>query len=109
MWLIEHDELDGPVNIASPHPVTNSEFMQSLRVAWGIPVGLPAAAWMLEIGALFLQTETELILKSRRVIPDRLVKSGFEFHFPIWEETARDLCTRWRTIRSGKLTLERPN
>src|SRR5262249_30150119 len=64
-WLIAHEELRGPVNLASPNPLPNAEFMRALREAWGIRIGLPAAEWMLEIGAIFLRTETELILKSR--------------------------------------------
>ena len=98
-WLIAHPELDGPVNLAAPHPLPNREFLRDLRRAWGMPVGLPAARWMLEIGAWFLRTETELILKSRRVVPTRLERSGFGFHFPSWPEAARDLCRRWRTRR----------
>ena len=100
-WLLEHDELEGPVNLAAPNPVPNAEFMRTLRAAWGIPLGLPATAWMLEIGAIFLQTETELILKSRRVIPSRLLQSGFTFQFPNWTEAARDLCQRWRDMNES--------
>ncbi|MCS6910461.1 MAG: TIGR01777 family oxidoreductase [Anaerolineales bacterium] len=96
LWLIEHDDLSGPVNLAAPNPLPNAEFMRLLRAAWGMPFGLPASRWMLEIGALFMQTETELILKSRRVIPRRLQESGFTFHFPMWDNAARDLCARWR-------------
>jgi uncharacterized protein (TIGR01777 family) len=99
-WLIEHNEVAGPVNLAAPNPVPNSEFMQSLRTAWGTSVGLPATEWMLEIGALLLRTETELILKSRRVVPGRLLDSGFTFQFPTWAEAARDLCSRWRETSS---------
>ena len=95
-WLIEHVELEGPVNLSAPNPVTNSEFMRTLREAWGISFGLPATEWMLEIGAVFLRTESELILKSRRVVPDRLLESGFVFQFPTWAEAAHDLCNRWR-------------
>ncbi len=94
-WLIDHD-LAGPVNLASPHPLPNAEFMAALRSAAGVRFGLPAARWMLEIGAFFLRTETELILKSRRVVPGRLLQSGFAFEFPTWAEAARDLCRRWR-------------
>lgn len=96
LWLIEHDELDGPINLAAPGPVPNAEFMQILRDAWGVRIGLPATEWMLEIGAFFLRTETELILKSRRVVPGRLLQSGFAFEFPTWTDAAHDLCTRWR-------------
>ena len=95
-WLIDHAELEGPVNLASPNPVPNAEFMRTLRAAWGIGFGLPATRWMLEVGAFFMRTETELVLKSRRVVPDRLLKSGFVFLFPNWSEAASDLCRRWR-------------
>jgi len=95
-WLIHHEELEGPVNLASPNPLPNFEFMQALRSAWGIPFGLPATEWMLELGAFVLRSETELMLKSRRVVPTRLLKSGFSFQFPIWTDAARDLCARWR-------------
>lgn len=95
-WLIEHDELKGVVNVAAPNPLTNAEFMRGLRQAWGTSFGLPASDWMLEIGAFLLRSETELALKSRRVIPARLLESGFTFDFPTWPEAAADLCSRWR-------------
>jgi uncharacterized protein len=94
-WLIEHQEISGAVNLASPNPVPNREFMRILREAAGVSWGLPASAWMLEIGAVFMRTETELILKSRRVIPKRLLDAGFTFQFPNWTEAARDLYRRW--------------
>lgn len=94
-WIIEHDTLAGAVNLAAPHPLPNADFMRALREAWGQPIGLPAAGWMLEIGAFLLRTETELILKSRRVVPGRLTQDGFVFQFPTWPEAARDLCRRW--------------
>ena len=95
-WLMERDDLAGPVNLAAPNPLPNAEFMRILRQAWGIRLGLPAPGWLLEIGALFLRTETELVLKSRRVVPGRLSQTGFAFEFPKWSEAARDLCRRWR-------------
>ena len=95
-WLIEHNEVGGPVNIAAPNPLPNAAFMQGLREAWGVSVGLPAAKWMLEIGAVLMRTETELILKSRRVVPGVLTKRGFTFQFPQWPAAAEDLCRRWR-------------
>jgi uncharacterized protein (TIGR01777 family) len=101
LWLIEHEEFDGPVNLAAPNPLTNAEFMRALRSAWGMTFGLPATEWMLEIGALVLRTETELILKSRRVIPTRLLQSGFDFQFPAWPDAARDLCARSRERSNG--------
>ena len=93
-FLVGRPDLTGPVNLASPNPLPNAEFMRILRRQWGMPIGLPAAEWMLEIGAFFLRTETELILKSRRVVPTRLLQSAFEFQFPEWEFAARDLVAR---------------
>ena len=81
-WLMAHDEVAGAVNIAAPNPLPNAAFMRALRRAWGARVGLPAAEWMLEIGARLLRTETELVLKSRRVVPGRLLGAGFAFDFP---------------------------
>jgi uncharacterized protein len=93
-WLIERDEIEGPVNVAAPNPIPNCEFMRALRSAAGISFGLPSTPLMLELGAFFLGTETELILKSRRVIPGVLAESKFNFQFPDWAEAARDLCRR---------------
>ena len=100
-YLIAHDELDGAVNVSSPGPLPNREFMRALRQAWGTRIGLPATALMLETGAVFLRTETELILKSRRVIPGRLLESGFQFKFPEWPTAASDLVAQWRKSGSG--------
>ena len=97
-WLVEND-LEGAVNLSSPFPVPNAEFMRSLRQAWGKRFGLPSTRWMLEVGAFFLRTETELILKSRRVVPRRLLDAGFQFEFATWESAAKDLCERWRAAR----------
>ncbi|HTX15791.1 MAG TPA: TIGR01777 family oxidoreductase [Candidatus Baltobacteraceae bacterium] len=99
--VIAHEELDGPINIAAPNPVPNAGFMALLREAWGTRVGLPATEWMLAIGAIFLRTETELVLKSRRVVPGRLTKSGFAFDFPEWGRAAKDLVERWRAGAAG--------
>ncbi len=93
-WLIAHDEIEGIVNVAAPHPVPNEEFMRVLRRALGMRVGLPATKWMLEVGAALIRTETELILKSRRVVPGRLLDGGFAFHYPFWPDAAADLCRR---------------
>ncbi len=95
-WLIAHPTISGPVNLAAPEPLPNAEFMRTLRGAWKAPIGLPATRWMLSLGALLMGTETELILKSRRVIPGRLREHGFDFHFPTWNTAAEDLCQRWR-------------
>lgn len=90
-WLIAHNELKGPVNLAAPNPVTNSEMMRTLCRIYGVPFGLPAALWMLEIGAFFLRTETELIIKSRRVVSSRLPETGFQYRFSRIEEAFRNL------------------
>jgi uncharacterized protein (TIGR01777 family) len=95
--LIEREDLEGPVNLAAPGPLAQRDFMAALRAAWGRRVGLPATRWMAEIGAFFLRTDTELLLKSRRVIPGRLLAAGFSFEFPDWPVAARDLVERWRT------------
>jgi NAD dependent epimerase/dehydratase family enzyme len=95
-FLVARPELEGVVNISSPEPLPNREFMRALRRAWGTPIGLAASRWMLEIGAVFLRTETELILKSRRAVPTRLLQAGFEFRFPAWPDAVRDLVSRWR-------------
>jgi uncharacterized protein len=101
-WLINHDSLEGEINLAAPNPVPNAEFMRVLRDAWGARFGLPANRWMLEVGAFFLRSETELILKSQCVVPGRLSKDGFTFRFLQWPEAARDLCLRWREMNSDQ-------
>lgn len=99
-WLIEH-EMRGAVNLAAPNPIPNADFMRAIRRAWGTRMGLPAPRWILEIAAFFMRTETELVLKSRRVIPGRLRDAGFEFRFSEWPAAAADLCRRWRE-RAGR-------
>jgi NAD dependent epimerase/dehydratase family enzyme len=89
--------LTGPVNLTSPGPVRQRDLMQGPRAAWGVPVGLPATRWMAEIGALAIRTDTELLLKSRRVVPARLIAAGFEFQHGTWPEAARELVRRART------------
>ena len=95
-FLIEHEDIDGPVNLCAPDPLPNREFMAELREAWDVPNGLPAPAALLAIGMFFLRTEPELVLKSRYVIPGRLLDAGFQFEFPTWPEAAADLVRQWR-------------
>jgi uncharacterized protein (TIGR01777 family) len=102
LWLIDHEELSGPVNLASPNPLPYSQFMAALRSERGVPVGIPATKWMVEIGTFLLRTESELVLKSRRVVPTRLLKSRFRFQYPTWPEAARDLCRRWELATTKK-------
>lgn len=100
-FLIERQDLDGPVNISSPCPVPNYFFMRCLRNAWCTTyLGIPAPEWALSAGAVLLRTETELVLKSRRVVPGRLREAGFEFHFPNWRTAAQDLVHRWRQLHN---------
>jgi uncharacterized protein (TIGR01777 family) len=82
-WLIEHEHVSGVMNLAAPNPLTNSDFMKTIRKICRMPVGLPAPLWLLEIGAFFMRTETELIIKSRRVVPGRLLANGFTFLHPV--------------------------
>jgi hypothetical protein len=95
-FLVQREDLDGPVNVAAPTPLPNRAFMAALRDAWDVPNGLPAPALIIEIAALLLRTESELVLKSRRVVPGRLLDAGFEFKFPEWPEAAEDLVRQWR-------------
>jgi uncharacterized protein (TIGR01777 family) len=98
-WVIDRQDIDGVLNIASPNPLPNADFMRILRQAAGVRFGLPARSWMLELGAVFMRSETELILKSRRVVPRRLLEHGFSFRFPDWSDAARDLCRRAELAR----------
>lgn len=95
-WLIARGDLEGAVNVAAPTPLPYRDFMAALRRAAGMPVGLPAPRWLLEVAALFMRTETELVLKSRRVVPGRLTAGGFTFAYPTWPAAAADLCARRR-------------
>lgn len=95
-FLIKNEKIEGAINITAPNPLPQKDFMRALRRAAGAPVRLPATKWMAEIGAFFLRTDTELILKSRRVIPTRLLREGFQFRFPEWAAAAADLVTALR-------------
>ena len=98
-WLLARHDFEGIVNVASPNPLPYAEFMRALREAWGMPIGLPATRWMVELGAWALGTETELVLKSRRVVPGRLLQAGFTFQYADWPAAAHDLCQRSRSMR----------
>ncbi len=100
-YLIARGDIEGVVNVVAPTPLPNRDFMRALREAFGVRIGLPASKWMLEVGTILLRTEPELVLKSRRVIPGRLLDAGFQFNFPAWPEAARDLVRRWRAQAAG--------
>lgn len=95
-FIAAHPEITGAVNIGTPEPVSQRDFNRVLRAAWGTPIGLPATRWMLTLGAWALGTETELVLKSRRVHPGVLLQHGFTFELPRWDEAAADLVAQAR-------------
>ncbi|WP_328498645.1 TIGR01777 family oxidoreductase [Streptomyces sp. NBC_00414] len=103
-FLIARDDIEGPVNLSSPEPLPHRDFMRALRTAWGVPVGLPATRWMAELGAFALRSDTELLLKSRRVVPGRLSAAGFAFAHPEWASAARSLVGR--ADRRGRTRLD---
>jgi hypothetical protein len=99
VFLMEHDELSGPVNLTAPGPLPQRDAMRLLRRELRVPVGLPATRWMAEIGALVIRSDTELLLKSRRVLPGRLLAAGFTFELPDFADAARDLVRLRRAAR----------
>ncbi|WP_294244396.1 TIGR01777 family oxidoreductase [uncultured Chryseobacterium sp.] len=90
-YVIDHHNLLGPVNVTAPNPLSNEKFMAALRREMNIPFGLNAPAWQLEIASVVVRTETELLLKSRNVYPDKLLKNGFEFTYPKLATALKDL------------------
>ncbi len=90
-WIIAHENISGQVNMTAPNPLPNRDMMRIVRAVCGAPFGLPATEWMLEIGAFFLRTETELIIKSRKAVPRKLVESGFQFRFPNFADAVKNL------------------
>jgi len=95
-FLISRENIRGIVNLSSPHPLPQREFLADLRRVVGMPIGIPSQKWMLEIMAFLHRTDTELLLKSRRVVPGRLLEEGFVFDFPDWAGAAEELYRRWR-------------
>ncbi len=93
-WLLEHEEIEGVVNIAAPHPLPQAEFMRLLRREVGMPIGIPGSKLLFELAAVLHRTDTELLLKSRRVVSGRLMDAGFRFDFPRWEQAVADLVSR---------------
>ena len=90
-WIMQHKDLQGIINCVAPQPVKNEALMASIRQVYGVPFGLPSPAWLLEIGAKLIGTETELILKSRWVLPKRLAASGYSFVFPNIDYAVKDI------------------
>jgi uncharacterized protein (TIGR01777 family) len=109
-FIIDHDDLSGPVNLVAPGPLPQRDFMRELRAAGGgVPIGLPATRWMAELGAFAIRTDTELLLKSRRVIPARLPAAGFEFQHGSWPQAARDLARRANNRPAPRLPFVPPS
>ncbi|MEG0927482.1 TIGR01777 family oxidoreductase [Chryseobacterium sp.] len=90
-WTIQNENITGAVNITAPNPISNEEMMRKLRKQTNIPWGMNAPVWQLEIASIFMKTETELLLKSRNVYPENLLKSGFRFLYPIFDEVIAKL------------------
>jgi NAD dependent epimerase/dehydratase family enzyme len=93
-WLLEKPELEGVFNLVAPGPVTNAYFMATLRRLTHHRIGLPAPAWLLRLGARMIGTETELILKSRWVMPTKLLDAGFRFQYERLEPALQDIIGR---------------
>jgi uncharacterized protein (TIGR01777 family) len=93
-WIYENNHLEGTFNCSSPNAVTNKEFMKHLRKVTGNRLGLPAFTWMLKAGAIIIGTETELVLKSRWVLPSRILGSGFQFKFPNLKEALENIISK---------------
>ncbi|WP_159476748.1 TIGR01777 family oxidoreductase [Chryseobacterium sp. 18068] len=90
-WVIENEDISGKINVTAPNPLNNEEFMRKLRKEMKILFGLNAAVWQLEIASVFLKTETELLLKSRNVYPEKLMNNGFKFSYPDIETAFKNL------------------
>jgi uncharacterized protein (TIGR01777 family) len=93
-FLIEKEDIEGAYNLSSPNPVTNKVFMKTLREVTHTKIGLPAYKWMLKLGAFLIGTETELILKSRWVVPTKLLQLGFKFKHPQLKEAFENIITK---------------
>jgi uncharacterized protein len=93
-WLICRGDIRGPINVTAPNPIPNHELMRALRNGCGKSFGFSATRWMLETGAFFMRTETELIIKSRYVVPSRLLASGFDFRFAKLTDALGDLLAK---------------
>jgi uncharacterized protein (TIGR01777 family) len=91
-FLINDRHAEGIFNVCAPGPVPNKEFMQSLRSANKIKIGIPIPVTLLKLGAIFIQTESELILKSRKVYPKRLLDKHFVFQFADANAALEDIC-----------------
>ncbi len=90
-WIATHQGIEGIINCTSPKPLRNDAFMKIIRQEYHMPIGLPSPKWLLEAGALVIGTETELILKSRWVLPDNIQRSGYVFRLPELRDAVKEL------------------
>ena len=100
-FLMEHEELSGAINIAAPSPMPNAEFNSAIREAFGVRLGVPLPKWLLEMGMKMMKSESELLLKSRRVVPTRLLNAGFDFKYETWGKACNELMRRWKSQNTG--------
>lgn len=90
-FIIDHDGLEGPVNMVAPRPETNRDQMRLLREALGVKFGMPLFTWQIKLGAFIIGTSAELVLKSRRVVPTKLMEAGFVHQYPELGMAFKDL------------------
>ncbi len=98
-YLLTNNTIKGPVNLCSPYPVSQEEFMKTLRETVGAKFGIPAPKWVIELSSYFTGIDSELSLKSRYVVPKILTDNQFSFHFPQWEDAAKDLFSNWKKLK----------
>jgi uncharacterized protein len=91
LFLNKREDLSGTFNCSAPEPVSNREFMKKMRKSMNMPIGLPSPKWLLEIGSVMIRTESELVLKSRWVLPERLEREGYRFTFNTLDKTLQDI------------------
>jgi uncharacterized protein len=94
LHLLQNKNLEGIFNVSAPNPVNNKILMQLFRKEMKMPAGFPLPEWLLKIGAVFIKTETELILKSRWVLPEKLMQSGFQFKYPVLEDAIKEIVSK---------------
>ena len=95
-FFISRKDIKGVVNVCSPHPLPQREFMSYIRSTWGVRVNVPITKWILTIGTIFLRTDAQLVLKSRRAVPTKLLSHGFQFKFPRWPEAVIDIVKKYQ-------------
>ena len=90
-FLADRNDIEGVVNVTSPNPTDDATLMRTLRSVLRVPFGVPLPRWTLELGSAAIRTETELVLKSRWVLPERLLEAGYRFHYPDLEQALREI------------------